>query len=146
MKILFVCCGNTCRSPMFAKSFEYYLKSLDIEYEVASAGTSVEDNAEINKNTISILQEFDLDFDLPKPQSIDNIAVESEDFVFAVDNTVFESLKKFFSLCNIYSLEKLFDLKFADPYGEDYQTYKSLFDKFQNIMPELLSFVLSSSK
>lgn len=43
VKILFVCYGNTCRSPMAEAVFKNLLKeqNLEDEFEVDSAGTSL---------------------------------------------------------------------------------------------------------
>ena len=39
MRILFVCLGNICRSPIAEGVLRHYIKEHDLDWEVASAGT-----------------------------------------------------------------------------------------------------------
>lgn len=59
MKILFVCTGNTCRSPMA----EALMSHKNSEVEVKSAGILAIDHQRANKHTISVLQESDISID-----------------------------------------------------------------------------------
>ena len=53
MNILFICTGNTCRSPMA----EAILKHKSTNFNVKSAGTFAGQGADANPNTVQVLQE-----------------------------------------------------------------------------------------
>lgn len=56
-KILFVCTGNTCRSPMAEGLFRRMAKQHGLDYEVRSAGVHAVDGMPISKHSAGILQQ-----------------------------------------------------------------------------------------
>lgn len=56
-RILFVCTGNTCRSPMAEGLLNKYAKARGLVIEVRSAGTAAVDGIPISGHTASILME-----------------------------------------------------------------------------------------
>lgn len=86
-KILFVCTGNSCRSPMARLLFENIvnsdrsLKSAGIEAD--SAGTAVAMHA-ATPDAIRVMREHDLDLSEHYPKSIDSRLVDWPDLVLAM--------------------------------------------------------------
>src|SRR5699024_8100987 len=58
MNILFVCTGNTCRSPMAAALLKDKMPNINVQ----SAGIFASVGNRANKNAIKVLQERNIDF------------------------------------------------------------------------------------
>lgn len=57
LRILFVCTGNTCRSPMAEGLLRKYARERGLELEVRSAGVSAISGTSISRHTAAILRE-----------------------------------------------------------------------------------------
>lgn len=55
MKILIVCTGNTCRSPMAEGIFNELSKDTDLDLQVLSAGISAYEGSPISENAIKAM-------------------------------------------------------------------------------------------
>jgi arsenate reductase len=78
MKILILCTGNSCRSQMA----EGFLKSLDRELEVFSAGTAPA--KEVHPRAIQVMNEKGIDLSSNQPSLIDDFLEKEFDYVITV--------------------------------------------------------------
>ncbi len=131
MNILFVCTGNTCRSPMA----EGYLDSLQLpNVRVESRGLSAE-GGDISQNAISVMLEKGIDLS-------DNVSVglTSRELLWA-DKIIYMS-PAHFTLLSLYApREKLLMLGdgITDPYGGDIDTYRLCRDEIFKAVDTLVS-------
>jgi len=77
-KILILCTGNSCRSQMA----EGFLKSIDSELEVFSAGTIPAEK--VNPNSFIVMDEVGIDISSQFPQNVDEFIDQSFDYVITV--------------------------------------------------------------
>jgi protein-tyrosine-phosphatase len=117
-KILFVCYGNTCRSPM-AEGIAR--KVLAGGFVVESAGTSpVYDGAQPEAIQV-VLELFGEDISRHKTRHVRDVQLDGFDYIVALDSLVFEVLKKSYELPE----EKLLWWEIIDPFGNGLEDYKN---------------------
>lgn len=120
MNIIFVCTGNTCRSPMA----EYYLKSKKLNnVAVISRGFSCGEPA--NQNSVAAMREINIDISNHISRCITNEDVLSADKIICMTDSHKQAL-----LSYGVNENKLLVLSggIPDPYGADLDTYKNCRD------------------
>jgi len=61
MNILFVCTGNTCRSPMAAALFNKIAMEKDLDVRIESAGLFANDGEAASANSIAAMKDYGID-------------------------------------------------------------------------------------
>lgn len=126
MNVIFVCTGNTCRSPMA----EYYLKSKNLnDVSVKSRGFSGGDSA--NEKSIAVMKEVGIDISNHISKNITADEVQNADAIICMT----ESHRQMLLLYGADN-SKLYVLGdgIADPFGCDIDTYRTCRDEiFSNI-------------
>ena len=89
MKILILCTGNSCRSQLA----EFYLKSLDPNLEVHSAGTNPAQA--IHPMALELLREAEISHVGGKAKNLDSFLTQSFDFVITVCGAAEENCPSF---------------------------------------------------
>lgn len=140
MRILFVCTGNTCRSPMA----EGILKSIgnknNMDLEIKSVGISVYDGEKASKNSIEAMKKIGIDISEHEATQLRRDLVEEADLILTMSNSHKEfilsnypsSRNKLFTLTEyVYGVEK--DIE--DPFGRSLSVYERTRDEiYQAIM------------
>ena len=129
MKIMFVCTGNTCRSPMA----EAIAKSVfpEDKYEIISRGISVYANAPASTNAQQAVKNAGLDLSEHVSKQISEEDIKTSDVIFTMTNAHKQMLmnvcakygKPIFSLAEFAgSTEEI-----SDPYGGSLEVYENCF-------------------
>jgi len=85
MNILFVCTGNTCRSPMAEGYLRYLLKRNGIEgINVSSAGTFAAEGIPPSSHSVQVMQETGIDISGTSSTQITPALVNDADLVIAM--------------------------------------------------------------
>ncbi|MEN3046729.1 MAG: L-threonylcarbamoyladenylate synthase [Candidatus Hydrothermales bacterium] len=124
--ILFVCTGNSCRSPM-AMGIMHSLLKPDLKelIDIRSAGTEATSGLPISENTIRILKErYNLDLSHYKTRRLSREDLEWADFVYVMEKRHLREIQKM----GFYEKVRLLNLvdkskEIPDPLGKDYKFY-----------------------
>lgn len=129
MKVLFICTGNTCRSPMAEGILKSIAKEKNLNIEVKSAGVFAMDGENAAKNAIAALNKHKIDISNHKSQSVTRELVDEADLILTMSRSHRDTLllnypyieDKVF-LLNEYALKK--DKDIIDPFGRDLHNYE----------------------
>lgn len=141
MNILFVCTGNTCRSPIA----EALLKSQNVDgLKVRSAGIYAMDGGPISRNSQLVLEKEMIPF-IHSSSVLDESLVDWADLIL----TMTASHKHAIILGYPHAISKVYmykefvtpdDIKdVSDPYGGDLQTYEDTFGELKVLTKELVN-------
>ena len=94
MKILFVCSGNICRSPMAASYFRHRAARADLSHIVVdSAGTLGIDGAEASPEAIEAMAEIGIDLSAHRSRGITEGDMRTSDMIVVMALHHFEELE-----------------------------------------------------
>lgn len=144
MKILFVCTGNTCRSPMAELIAKKFLKDKNIS--VSSAGILTADGLKISLNSKAALEEIGIFSDDFRSTSINKEMIEESDLVITMTNQHKKQIMKAYDLKErIYTLKEFSGNKdgdIEDPYGMSLEEYRKCRDKLQVLISKVIEKIL----
>lgn len=134
MNILFVCTGNTCRSPMAEYLFRQKTQHFKGYYNVYSFGMASVDGTPASENAVVAMQKRGIDISAHKAQHISAQIVKDSDYIFCLSHEQYNIMfgvepEKTFLLGNGIS----------DPYGMDQSVYDKCADEISDAIDEILN-------
>ena len=130
MKILFVCSGNTCRSPMA----EGYLKSLNLDgVEVWSAGLQA--GGAVSENSVVAMKEIGVDISHHIPRQITREMINLADKIICMTATH----KALLELSGASGNISVLGFGISDPYGSDEDAYIACRNEIVNEIDRILN-------
>ncbi|MEM9992140.1 MAG: low molecular weight protein-tyrosine-phosphatase [Bacteroidota bacterium] len=95
MKILMVCLGNICRSPLAEGLMRHKVQELNLPWIIDSAGTSAWHAGEQpDKRSIAIAQKYALDISGQQARQFQRVDFQRFDLILAMDRSNFQNILK----------------------------------------------------
>lgn len=133
-KVLFVCTGNTCRSPLA----EAYARKNYPSLKFSSAGLAAQDGQPASKHSLVLARELGLDLSGHKSKCAAQFEDGDFDLVFGMTNSHARRLE---SLQKDWRVELLgghseISQDIADPYGGSESEYRQAFGEIQQAIDQ----------
>lgn len=121
-KILFVCSGNTCRSPMAQGIFNKLAKEKNLDYIAESVGILTKTGMPYSQNSVTACKEMDIDIENGKSVSILDVNINEYDLFVPMSVSHAQALVAYGA-----DKDKIMLLKstgVSDPYGGNLDVYR----------------------
>jgi protein-tyrosine phosphatase len=129
MRVLFVCFGNLCRSPMATGLARKILGDLAV---FESAGISPGDS-QATDEAIEVMREMGIDIRGHRPRRVSSVNLNDFDFIIAMDSNVNLQLKTLLS----DRPDKVLVWNVDDPWKRDIEDYRKCAETIRNKLSEL---------
>lgn len=143
-KILFVCTGNTCRSPMAEALFNKMLKDKGIaDITAGSAGLNAFDGDRASENAIEAVKEKGCDLTRHRARKVSSQILEGCSAVYTMSPGHKSMLEAAFPA--IKGKVFILGVGISDPYGGDLETYRHCRDQIENALNVILKELLNDA-
>ncbi len=135
MNILFVCTGNTCRSPMAAALFNKIAVERNIDVRIESAGIFANDGEGASAEAIVVMKKYDIDLLGHHSQTINTELIEKSDLILTMTDAHKMVLGQYakdktFTVCEYAGI----DGDIPDPFGSDVEEYEECAESLFNAL------------
>ncbi len=136
-RILFVCTGNTCRSPMAQALMEKEIKQRNQENNICcdSAGIAADEGCPPSENAVAVMAEYGCDISKRKAKQLTLSMIGEADEIY----TMTESHKGIIEAMSQDTKGKIFVLNPAvsDPFGGSLEEYRKCARIIENAIKEI---------
>lgn len=151
-KVLFVCTGNTCRSPMAEGLFEKLTENESEIESLGSAGVAAYPGDRMSHDTAVILKSKGMD--VSKSEQFRSREVTEEllteaTYVFAMTSSHLDTLvrafpdyaEKCYLVCDFVSFNGKVGVDVPDPIGQGPKAYQMVASVFDGALPTIVQFI-----
>jgi protein-tyrosine-phosphatase len=146
--VLFVCTGNTCRSPLAEALFRGLVKGRS-DVTVASAGVGAFSGQSASKHSVTLAKEAGQDLSTHRSKAVTINLVEEATHIFALGRGHLaaiiddfpEAEDKVYLVTEFVADDRLRGKDIADPFGGDLEDYREVKELLEQCLPSLLAYM-----
>lgn len=151
--VLFVCTGNTCRSPLAEALFRDLTKDRS-DFSVTSAGTGAFSGQPASRHSVTLAREHGLDISQHRSRAVTIELVEQATHIFTLGRGHLASLlsefpeadEKTYLVSEFTPDDRLRGRDIADPFGGDLDEYREMMQHLEKCLPSLLAYIDQTHK
>lgn len=151
-RVLFVCTGNSCRSPLAQFLLEKYLREvkphLESRYQIISCGIHALENSRISTSAASILRDQEgIDARWFRAKKMDRHIILSSDLIFTMEDSQSNYILSFEPTVQgrIFSLKKFLppqlERDIPDPIGGSFELYGQVYSLIKSAILEIIDWL-----
>lgn len=138
MKVIFVCTGNTCRSPLAEGLFKNKLQKLNIDgVEVSSAGLAAFAGDEVSANSVNAAQNYGVDISAHRARPLSPYELD-DSLIFCLSASHYNALTPYVDKNRLFIMGG----GISDPYGGTQEIYDRCAEEINQALDGVLKTVI----
>ena len=143
MNILFVCTGNTCRSPMAEGLMKKMAEENKLDLNIKSAGTFAFDGEAVSREAVEVMKEEGIDIGSYRANIIHRDMVEEADLILTMSKSHKVQLINKYSFLEgkVYTLKEYAYSKeedIEDPFGMGVSAYRRAKEEIKEAIQKII--------
>jgi protein-tyrosine-phosphatase len=147
-RVLFVCTGNTCRSPLAEVLFRELTRGRG-DYEVRSAGVGAFSGQPASRSSQQLASERGLDLSGHRSKAVTVDLVDAATHIFAMSRGHLADLlenypdaeDKVFLVSEFAADDELRGRDLTDPFGGDLDDYRATLARLERLLPSVFNYI-----
>ena len=145
MNILFVCTGNTCRSPMAAAIMNKIALENDMDVTADSAGIFASEGENASDEAVGALEKYDIDLSEHLSKPVTEELINKSDLILTMTGahkTVLQSVApdKVFTIAEYAGVDE----DIPDPFGGDLEEYEEIAEEIYDLLTDIAEKITDS--